>query len=77
METTDIPEVEATPDEAFELGRISGYDEAMREAHYRLDVAMGFALRELSDEDGVRFLETWHEHFDEPEPMHLGSEEDK
>ena len=27
----DIPEADATPDEAFELGWIAGYDEAMAE----------------------------------------------
>ncbi len=31
-QTEAIPEVDATPDEAFELGKIAGYDEAMREA---------------------------------------------
>ena len=41
-------EADATPDEAFELGRVAGYDEAMRE------VAAGHA-----DEGGVIATPTW------------------
>lgn len=31
IEDAEPPEADATPDEAFELGRVAGYDEAMRE----------------------------------------------
>lgn len=77
MSTTEaLPEREATPDEAYELGAGAGYDEGYAEAErlerYRVDVALGLALRVLSDDAGARFLEAWHLHYDEHERENVG-----
>jgi hypothetical protein len=43
--------------------------EAIEKDGYRADVALGFALRTLSDEDGARFLAVWQEHRGSDDPL--------
>lgn len=60
-----LPERDATPDEAFELGRIAGYDEAMREVHAEVPADEGtLALARKFAEWHDQTEETWRDHLD-------------
>lgn len=48
----EVPEADATPDEAFDLGRIAGYDEAMREVSQPVE-GVAELIAELDEMAGI------------------------